>query len=38
MQAEAEHIHAAQAKPGSLQHPHRAPPAGTLPDVKGEPA
>jgi multidrug efflux pump subunit AcrB len=38
MQAEAEHLHAAQTKPGSLQHPHRAPPAGTLPDVKGEPA
>jgi hydrophobe/amphiphile efflux-1 (HAE1) family protein len=38
MQAEAEHLHAAQAKPGALQHPHRAPPAGTLPDVKGEPA
>jgi multidrug efflux pump subunit AcrB len=38
MQAEAEHLHAAQLKPGSLQHPHRAPPAGTLPDVKGEPA
>ena len=24
IQAEAEHVHAAQAKPGSLQHPHRA--------------
>jgi hydrophobe/amphiphile efflux-1 (HAE1) family protein len=38
MQAEVEHLHAAQLKPGALQHPHRAPPAGTLPDVKGEPA
>ena len=26
------------ARPGALQHPHRAPPAGALPDVKGEPA
>jgi hydrophobe/amphiphile efflux-1 (HAE1) family protein len=38
MQAEAEHLHAAQMKPGSQHHPHRAPPAGPLPDVKGEPA
>jgi len=39
IQAEAEHVHAAQIKPGSQHHPHRAPPpGGALPDVKGEPA
>jgi HAE1 family hydrophobic/amphiphilic exporter-1/multidrug efflux pump len=38
IQAEAVHVHAAQTKPGTHHHPHRAPPAGTLPDAKGEPA
>ena len=39
IQAEAEHVHAAQTKPGAQHHPHRTPPpGGALPDVKGEPA
>ncbi len=38
IQAEAAHVHAAQTQSGTHHHPHRAPPAGTLPDVKGEPA